>query len=83
MKSLAVLAALMAITSAAVPRLLDGDGGDLFKRQDNCRTADSKSSNYIISCLLSFPSQFSNQCRLLQRQRPLLHEMLRWSEMYC
>ncbi|KAL0765527.1 hypothetical protein CaCOL14_011751 [Colletotrichum acutatum] len=41
MKSLAVLAALMAITSAAVPRLLDGDGGDLFKRQDNCRTADN------------------------------------------
>ncbi|KAK1448736.1 hypothetical protein CMEL01_08051 [Colletotrichum melonis] len=40
MKSLAVLAALIAVTSAAVPRSLDGDGGDLLKRQDNCRTAD-------------------------------------------
>ncbi|KAG7045323.1 hypothetical protein JMJ77_0009406 [Colletotrichum scovillei] len=40
MKSLAVIAVLMAVTSAAVSRSLDGDGGDLFKRQDNCRTAD-------------------------------------------
>ncbi|KAK1526600.1 hypothetical protein CPAR01_13128 [Colletotrichum paranaense] len=50
MKSLAVLAALIAVISAAVLRSVNGNGGDLFKRQDNCRTADSSFLTSVDFC---------------------------------